>query len=163
MTILYIAAGCFWGTERYYQKIKGVVTTEVGYANGPTATTNYQSVCAQDGFVEVAKIVFDESVLTFEALFATYIRIVDPYALNKQANDVGVNYRIGLYSEDVNVLGQLETILRAWEKAHALTTIEIKRLVNYVVAEKYHQNYLKLKPDGYCHINLTNIPLEYRK
>ena len=113
MTTLYIAAVCFWGTERYYQKIKGVESTEVGYANGPTATTDYQSVCAQDGFVEVAKIVFDESVLTFEELFATYIRIVDPYALNKQGNDVGVNYRIGLYSEDVDVLGQLATILRA--------------------------------------------------
>ena len=163
LTTVYLAAGCFWGTERYYQKIKGVVNTEVGYANGPALTTDYEAVCAGNGFVEVAQITFDQQELTLPELFATYIRIIDPYSLNQQGNDVGVQYRVGIYSEDTMLLVELERLLEEWETTHGKTTIEIKPLVNYITAEKYHQNYLKRKPYGYCHINLQHIPAQFQK
>ena len=161
--IVYIGAGCFWGVETYYKQIKGVVATEVGYANGNSETTSYEKVCDGSGHVEVVKVTFNPQKLSYDELFTSYIRIIDPQSKNKQGNDVGIQYRTGLYATNKNFLAFLKQILVQWETKNFQSVIEIEPLFNYTKAEAYHQNYLTINPNGYCHINLTTIPKALRK
>ncbi|WKX02644.1 peptide-methionine (S)-S-oxide reductase MsrA [Candidatus Mycoplasma mahonii] len=158
MKIIYIGAGCFWGVEKYYSKIKGVANTEVGYANGPVDKATYEEVCNALGHSEVARVEFDEKILSIQDLFDSYIRIIDPYSLNKQGNDIGIQYCVGLYSSDNNLLNSLKECLKTWEKNNDESVIEITSIKNYVTAEENHQEYLDKNKSGYCHINLNNIP-----
>ena len=163
MKTIYIAAGCFWGTQAYYQKIKGVISTETGYANGPTSKVTYEQVCNASGHVEVVKVTFKESILFPQDIFDSFIRIIDPYSKNKQANDQGIQYRIGLYFDDQKLLLQIKKILLLWETNNHKSEVEILPLKNYIKAEMHHQNYLSSNPNGYCHINLNDIPRNLKK
>lgn len=163
MKTIYIGAGCFWGAQEYYNKIKGVISTTVGYANGPSQEVTYEEVCNSEGHAEVVKVSFDKKILSPEALFFSYIRIIDPFSLNRQGNDVGIQYRVGLYFDDEQFLRQMREILNKWEEENKKTVIETGMVKNYVEAEPYHQNYLRKNSHGYCHINLSNIPDNLRK
>lgn len=158
---IYLAGGCFWGTQGYFERIKGVVKTDVGYANGNSDKTDYNSI-SKTGHAETVRVVFDENVVSLPEILARYFRVIDPLSVNKQGNDVGTQYRTGIYYKDEGLKEPIANFL-AYEqsKYKKKLAVEFQPLKNYVLAEEYHQDYLKKNPNGYCHIdlNLANKPL----
>ncbi len=150
---IYLAGGCFWGTEKYLSLIKGVVETEVGYANGPTERPSYEEVCSGSGHVETVRVVYRTDEVSLTRILELFYEVIDPVAVNRQGFDIGVQYRSGIYyvqEEDRDtILQSLETLQRRYEKPLA---IEAMLLRNFYPAEAYHQKYLDKNPQGYCHI-----------
>ncbi|MBU4438301.1 MAG: peptide-methionine (S)-S-oxide reductase MsrA [Acetobacterium sp.] len=149
-----LAGGCFWGTEMYFQAIRGVVKTEVGYANGKTQNPTYEDVCRHNtGHAEVVKVFYDNQVISLPFLLSMYYEVIDPVAVNRQGNDVGTQYRTGIYYSDPT---DQEVILKSVNELRmeygVPLAIEVLPLENYSSAETYHQEYLKKNPGGYCHI-----------
>ncbi|NKF08320.1 peptide-methionine (S)-S-oxide reductase MsrA [Clostridium gasigenes] len=154
MKKIILAGGCFWGVEEFLSRIDGVVNTEVGYANGKTDNPTYEDICnANTYFAEVCMVTYDESKLKLEMLLDEYWGIINPTSLNKQGNDVGSQYRTGIYYFDES---DLDTIIKSREniqtKYEKKIVTEVESIKNYYTAEKYHQKYLKNNPNGYCHI-----------
>ncbi len=101
MKTIYLAGGCFWGTQRFFDQFPGVLRTEVGYANGRTAAPSYEDVRYRNtGHAETVRIDFDESVISLTELLDYYFLTIDPLSLNRQGEDVGTQYRTGVYYED---------------------------------------------------------------
>ncbi len=90
MKTVYLAGGCFWGTQKFFDQFAGVLETEVGYANGPTANPSYQDVCAGSGHAETVRIVYDENVVSLTRLLDWYFLTIDPTAYHRQGMDMGV-------------------------------------------------------------------------
>uniref|UniRef100_A0AB33IMC1 Multifunctional fusion protein n=1 Tax=Prevotella sp. GTC17253 TaxID=3236793 RepID=A0AB33IMC1_9BACT len=151
---LYLAGGCFWGTEHFLKQINGVIETEAGYANGNTKNPIYKDVCTdQTGFAEAVKVVYDPSVLPLSMLLQLYFKTIDPTSINRQGNDVGSQYRTGIYYTDganLPVITAEIAKLRQLYSEHI--AVEVKPLKNFYNAEDYHQDYLDKNPNGYCHI-----------
>ena len=151
---IYLAGGCFWGTEKYFASIDGVLETEVGYANGQTANPSYADVCHYEtGHAETVKVIYDDCQLGLPFILAQYFEVVNPVSLNRQGGDVGTQYRTGIYFTD----SQDEAIIRAaiaklQTQYREKIAIEVKPLRNYYRAEDEHQKYLDKNPQGYCHI-----------
>ncbi|MGL4772967.1 MAG: peptide-methionine (S)-S-oxide reductase MsrA [Clostridium sp.] len=156
MKTICFAGGCFWGVEEFFSRINGVIETEVGYANGTKKNPTYEEVCSKTtGFAEVCKVVYDPSVLSLEELLKEYWSIVEPTVLNRQGNDIGSQYRTGLYFIDMEDVAVLVNSKEKEQKNYDKPIVtEIIPLRNYYPAEEYHQKYLKKNPGGYCHINL---------
>ena len=154
--IIYLAGGCFWGVERYYQLLKGVISTEVGYANGDIINPTYEEVKHHEAsHAETLKLTYDDNVISLEDILKHFLRFVDPYSIDKQGEDVGHQYRSGIYYLDDK---EKEIIEQYFNKVLGSEhKIEIKRLENYYKAEEYHQDYLLKNPSGYCHVNLSLI------
>lgn len=153
MKTLYMAGGCFWGAQRFFDQFEGVMKTEVGYANGPTENPTYKEVCASSGHAETVKVDFDESVISAGELLDYYFMIIDPLSLNKQGEDEGVQYRTGVYYEDESLLPEIEAAFKKEQgKYSEPMKVELKPLENFYGAEEYHQKYLVKNPAGYCHI-----------
>jgi peptide methionine sulfoxide reductase msrA/msrB len=157
MKQIYIAAGCFWGAEKYFSLIKGVSRTEVGYANGRTEHPSYEEVRYHGtGHAETVLIEYDPAVVGLPFLLDLYYEAIDPTSLNRQGDDVGVQYRTGIYYTDKADLGIItESIRRLEEKIGEPAVIEIGPLENFYTAEEYHQKYLDKNPGGYCHIGTS--------
>lgn len=157
---IYLAGGCFWGMERYFQRINGVIDTDVGYANGKTKDTNYQRV-SQTDHAETLKLDYDISKISLEEILLHYFRVIDPTSVNKQGNDIGRQYRTGIYFEDKNDKPIIDKIMAFETKKHGKLAVEVQKLTEFILAEDYHQDYLDKNPNGYCHINLnmSNEPL----
>ncbi|MDR2758215.1 MAG: peptide-methionine (S)-S-oxide reductase MsrA [Spirochaetaceae bacterium] len=155
MKTIYIAAGCFWGAEKYFSLIRGVCRTEVGYANGSTENPSYEDVKHREtGHAETVLVEYDPAVISLSFLLDLYYEAVDPTSLNRQGADVGTQYRTGIYytdREDLPVIKKSLEKLR--EKIGVPAVIEVKPLENFYTAEEYHQKYLEKNPGGYCHIN----------
>jgi peptide methionine sulfoxide reductase msrA/msrB len=150
---IYLAGGCFWGVAKYLSLIKGVAEVEVGYANGPGAA-NYEQVCASSGHVETVKAVYDPQIVPLNFLLDQFYRVIDPTAVNRQGNDVGVQYRTGIYYTDVSDTTVIELSLAALQRrSKTPIAIEFGPLESYWRAEEYHQDYLGKNPNGYCHIS----------
>lgn len=157
MIEVYLAGGCFWGVEAYFSNLDGVVKTEVGYANGKTASTTYEELKVT-GFAETVKVSFDEEIISLNEIFEHFYYIIDPTSLNKQGNDVGSQYRTGIYSRSEAILKAARNFLNIkQENEKEKILVEVKVLNNYIRAEEYHQDYLKKNPAGYCHINLDDV------
>lgn len=159
----YFAGGCFWGVEAYFERIEGVDDVISGYANGTIKNPKYeQFILGNTGFTETVEVTYDASLVSLESLIIHYFKIVDPTSLNKQGNDVGTQYRTGIYHLDeyertlINTLLSLEQL--KWDEE---IVIENKALENFYPAEDYHQDYLAKNPSGYCHINLNRYLDEY--
>ena len=151
---IYLAGGCFWGVEGYFSKLEGVKNVTVGYANGNTENTNYYSI-NKTKHAETVHITYDRSKITLTELLLHYFRIIDPTSINKQGNDVGEQYRTGIYYEDENDKNIIEKVIELKKKKYNKPiVIEVEKVKNYILAEEYHQNYLEKNPNGYCHINL---------
>ena len=162
MAEIYLAGGCFWGLEEYFSRIKGVTATTVGYANGKTLDTNYQEVKATD-HAETVHVTYDSSVVSLYDILRYYFRVIDPLSVNKQGNDVGRQYRTGIYYINDADLPVIERIVSEQESLFGQKlAVEVEPLDNYVLAEEYHQDYLKKNPGGYCHINVDDIPQQVR-
>lgn len=150
------AGGCFWGTEHFFKQIRGVMSTEVGYANGKTDTApTYEEVSTETtGFAETVRVTYDPAVITLDQLIQLYFQTIDPTSLNRQGNDQGTRYRTGIYYTDE---ADAETIHRAIAalavKLGKPVAVEEGPLRNFYPAEEYHQDYLVKHPTGYCHIS----------
>lgn len=150
---IYLAAGCFWGTEAYFRQIPGVMETEVGYANGKTEKTSYHEL-SQTGHAETLKLSYDRNKLSLAEILERYYRIIDPFSLNKQGNDVGTQYRVAIYYNDAADADLIRYSVEVLEsRLGKATVLEVAELKNWVPAEEYHQDYLVKNPGGYCHIN----------
>ncbi len=154
MKRIFFGGGCFWGVEKYFSMIKGVKETQVGYANGNIKNPTYKDVCGDDTeFVEVCKVCYDPTEISLEKLLDKFWDIIDPTLVNRQGNDVGTQYRTGIYYEDEE---DLNTIILSKRKAETLyknhVVTEVKLLESYYPAEEEHQKYLEKNPNGYCHI-----------
>ena len=153
MKTIYLAGGCFWGMQQFFDQFKGVVRTEVGYANGPDQAPSYQDVCADSGHAETVRIDYDESVLSLTGLLEYFFMAIDPLSVNRQGHDQGIQYRTGIYYTDETQLPEIGTVYAAEEKkAGAKLAVELEPLRNFFPAETYHQKYLQKNPGGYCHI-----------
>jgi len=162
MKTIYLAGGCFWGTQHFFDQFSGVIATEVGYANGRTESPSYEDVRYRDtGHAETVKIQYDESRLSTEKLLAYYFLTIDPLSINRQGADVGSQYRTGIYYTDESLLPAIRAAVAAEEtKVGAKLEVEVLPLRNFYTAEEYHQDYLVKNPGGYCHIPLRLMHLE---
>ena len=154
MKTIYLAGGCFWGMQRFLDSAKGVVKTEVGYANGRTANPTYEQVKHENtGHAETVKVEYDESVLSLTALLHRFLQVIDPFSVNKQGEDEGEQYRTGIYFEDENdMLVAKQKIAELEKESGKKCAVEVLPLDNFYLAEEYHQKYLEKNPTGYCHI-----------
>lgn len=159
MKEIVLAAGCFWGVEAYFSKVKGVVETEVGYANGNTENPTYDEVCHMNtGHAEACYIKFDDNQISLGELLKKYWKIVDPTVIDRQGPDVGAQYRTGIYymdNADVSIIKESVSEEQKSYKNEIVT--EVKPLENYYKAEEVHQKYLEKNPRGYCHIDLSQV------
>ena len=153
---IYLAGGCFWGTEHYFKMIEGVLFTDVGYANSVKENPTYEEVCSGETMAaEAVYIKYDSSVISLEMLLDMYFVSIDPISINKQGHDVGLQYRTGIYYTDKNDLSVINgVILRQQKNYDEEIVVEIKPLENFYAAEDYHQDYLDKNPNGYCHLPL---------
>lgn len=154
---IYFAGGCFWGTEHYFKMIKGVVGSTVGYANSIMENPSYKDVCSGDTLAaETVKVDYDPSLVSLEFLTRMFFHAIDPTSLNRQGNDIGTQYRTGIYYTDNEDLAE---IYKVFEEQRSTTegeiVVEVKALQNFYAAEDYHQDYLDKNPDGYCHLPST--------
>ncbi len=156
---IYLAGGCFWGTEMYFQAINGVIKTEVGYANGDTENPTYEEVSHNNtGHAEAVKVIYDGDKLELKKLLSLYYDVIDPTSVNRQGGDVGPQYRTGIYYVDQGDLKLIESSINELQKKYdAPIAIEVEPLENYYSAEEYHQDYLEKNPHGYCHISREQI------
>ncbi len=151
---IYLAGGCFWGTEKYLANINGIVKTDVGYANGNTESPTYQEVCHNNtGHAETVRVFYDPRIVRLEFILTLYYDVIDPTSVNRQGGDSGTQYRTGIYyvdDQDIPVIqASIKELQTHYEKPIA---IEVLPLRNYYIAEEYHQKYLDKNPSGYCHI-----------
>lgn len=154
---IYFAGGCFWGTERLFQLVRGVVGTEVGYANGKIKNPTYEQVISHTtGFAEAVKVQYDADQVDLPLLINLFFKSIDPTVLDRQGNDVGDNYRSGIYATDPATQAIVKTevakLAKNYKKPVVVETINLK---NFYKAEDYHQDYLDKNPGGYCHIPLS--------
>ncbi|MCI1984239.1 MAG: peptide-methionine (S)-S-oxide reductase MsrA [Bifidobacteriaceae bacterium] len=164
----YFAGGCFWGVERYFQSVHGVVSTQVGYAQSDVSHPSYEQVCSgQTGAVEAVRVDFDPAVVSVHVLALLLMDVINPLSHNRQGNDVGEQYRTGMYFVDDGGDGgdgsgaQRDVYDHVLEQFRAKTgrsaAVEVLPLKNFYQAEEYHQDYLQNNPGGYCHIDFEKI------
>lgn len=159
---IYLAGGCFWGVSEYFSRLNGVISVISGYANGKTENPTYIEVKSQlTGHAETVEVIYDDQIISLEKILEHFLRFVDPYSINKQGEDEGIQYRSGIYYLDDNE----ETIIKNYFRKvlKEKYAIEVKRLENFYKAEEYHQDYLKKNPTGYCHVNLNLIKENEKK
>ena len=155
--------GCFWGAERKFWQAPGVVSTAAGYAGGETPNPTYKEVCSgRTGHNEVVQVVFDPRKTSYDALLKVFWESHDPTQGMRQGNDVGTQYRSGIYwtTEEQERLAEAsrdvyQEALRA--SGHGAITTEIARAPEFYYAEDYHQQYLAKNPGGYCGIGGTGV------
>ncbi len=157
--------GCFWGVERKFWEKLGVYTTAVGYSGGLTPNPTYREVCTGfTGHNEVVLVVFDPNQVTYKELLKTFWEQHDPTQGMKQGNDVGTQYRSGIYyqsEEQKNFAITTRDIYQSLldDSGYGSITTEIVKANDFYYAEHYHQQYLAKNPDGYCGVDGTGIKL----
>jgi peptide-methionine (S)-S-oxide reductase len=161
--VVVLGLGCFWGAERKFYQTPGVYSTAVGYAGGLTPNPTYREVCSgQTGHNEVVRVVFDPKKLSFEQLLRVFWESHDPTQGMRQGNDVGTQYRSGIYYTSEAQKRAAEASRDAYDKAlkakgfDAITT-EIVPAPAFYYAEDYHQQYLEKNPGGYCGLGGTGV------
>lgn len=156
MSEIYLAGGCFWGLEEYFSRISGVLETTVGYANGQVETTNYQLIKETD-HAETVQVIYDEKIVSLREILLYYFRVIDPLSINQQGNDRGRQYRTGIYYKDEEDLPTIYALVQEQERMLGRKiAVEVEKLRHYILAEDYHQDYLKKNPGGYCHIDVRD-------
>lgn len=154
---IYLAGGCFWGTQHFLKQIRGILSTAAGYANGNTENPTYKEVYTDlTGYAETVSVEYDADVISLSKILDLYFFTIDPTALNHQGEDFGTRYRTGIYytsEEDLPTIR--EAMEREAAKHDAPLAVEVEPLKNFYAAEEYHQDYLDKNPAGYCHIPLA--------
>ena len=163
MDSLVVGMGCFWGAERFFWELDGVWVTAVGYSGGHTPNPTYEEVCSGlTGHAEVVLVVFHKELLDLKDLLKVFWESHDPTQGMRQGNDIGTQYRSGIWVTDQEQLVEAEESLKAYEESllaagfeEIKTTVEIQE--NFYYAEEYHQQYLHKNPNGYCGIAGTGV------
>ena len=153
---IYLAGGCFWGVEKLMSSINGVIDAESGYAQGHTESPYYQDVVTgETGHAETVKVEYDPSVAPLPFILEIYYQAIDPTSVNRQGNDVGSQYRAGIYYSDPTDAGIVERSLAELQEHYdEPITVEAEPLTSFTTAEGFHQDYLEKNPGGYCHIDI---------
>nr|WP_298122939.1 peptide-methionine (S)-S-oxide reductase MsrA [uncultured Pseudoxanthomonas sp.] len=156
--------GCFWGAERKFWNLPGVYSTSVGYAGGGTPNATYEEVCSgQTGHNEVVRVVYDPAQVSFERLLQVFWESHDPTQGMRQGNDVGTQYRSGIYCHTPEQHAAAEASLKTYQQTlHAagygdITTEIVHPAPPFYYAEDYHQQYLAKNPNGYCGLGGTGV------
>ena len=150
---IYLAGGCFWGTEFLMRNVSGVTSVEVGYSNGSTRNPTYRQVCKGSGHAESAHVIYNKNVISLPKLLKIYYQSIDPTRVNHQGNDVGINYRTGIYfSDPADEVTIKESLLELQSKHKKDIVVECMPIKNFYRAEENHQEYLIKNPNGYCHV-----------
>ena len=155
--------GCFWGAEKVFWKIPGVYVTAAGYAGGHTPNATYREVCSgMTGHNEVVLVVYDPKIVGYETLLKAFFEAHDPTQGMRQGNDVGTQYRSGIYVADEGQRRAAETAKATYAKAlaakgYGAVTTEIVNAPEFYFAEDYHQQYLAKNPNGYCGLGGTGV------
>lgn len=152
---IYLAGGCFWGTEHFLKQVRGVENTEVGYANATVRNPSYEQVCSgTTGAAETVKVTYDPAIVSLDLLLNLFFKTIDPTSLNRQGNDRGTQYRTGVYytteADRPLIEGAIDKLATQYTRP---LVVEVKPLTNFYPAEIYHQDYLDKHPGGYCHIS----------
>lgn len=160
--VAYMAGGCFWGLERAMQNVDGVTDTTVGYAQSNTPNPTYRQVCSgATGAVETVRIAYDPERVSLRTLTLLFLDIIDPFSVDRQGNDVGAQYRSGLYPAGERAAEQRvvyeEALAQLAQRAGHEPAVEVEQLRNFTPAEPEHQDYLLVNPGGYCHIPVDVI------
>lgn len=157
--------GCFWGVERRFWELDGVYSTAAGYAGGFTKNPSYKEVCTGfTGHNEVVLVVYDPAIISYESLLTTFWEDHDPTQGMRQGNDIGTQYRSGIYfsnEEEKAIIKKTMEQYQAQLKANGLgqITTEVKEADQFFYAEHYHQQYLAKNPDGYCALAGTGVKI----
>lgn len=160
---IYLAGGCFWGTEFFLRNVAGVISTEVGYANGNTRNPTYREVCNDSGHAEAVHVIYDAEKISLTKLLAEYSRTINPTLLNRQGNDRGIQYRTGIYFSNPADAATVDEFLRGLQENYSEpVVVEHASIKNFYRAEDEHQDYLTKNPNGYCHVPRSLID-EQRK
>ena len=156
---IYLAGGCYWGVEKYLSNIAGVKETEVGFANGHVDSPAYVQVKKGDtGHAETVRVVYDDAVIPLEKLLRLFFRIIDPTSFEQQGEDIGNQYRTGVYWTDAADEAVVRAELTRLQTRYAAPlAVEACPLDCFFPAEEYHQKYLDKTPGGYCHVPWTEI------
>lgn len=156
---IWLAGGCFWGTEAFMKHVPGVIRTEVGYANGNTENPSYEDVCRKNtGHAETVYVRYNPYKITLENVLDYFFRIIDPTLLNRQGHDMGTQYRTGIYFKNPADKGKIESFINKKQVQYSKKILtEVLPLRNFYKAEEYHQEYLDKNPGGYCHIDFSLI------
>ncbi|NMG07674.1 peptide-methionine (S)-S-oxide reductase MsrA [Brasilonema sp. UFV-L1] len=163
MEIAIFGMGCFWGAERKFWQLEGVYSTAVGYAAGITPNPTYKEVCSgRTGHNEVVQVVFDPKVISYSELLKVFWENHNPTQGMRQGNDVGTQYRSGIYVFSENQKKLAEVSQDSYQQAlsasgYGKITTEILDAPEFYYAEDYHQQYLAKNPNGYCGLGGTNV------
>jgi len=159
LTSIHLAGGCFWGLEAYMSRLYGVYDVTSGYANGSTENPSYEDlIYRQSGHAETVEVIYHPGQISLESILDHYYHVIDPTSYNRQGNDVGSQYRTGIYYQTDQDLKVISDSIRNLQKSYTdPIVIEVAKLDHYYLAEDYHQDYLDKNPNGYCHINLYEV------
>ncbi|MBR1765914.1 MAG: peptide-methionine (S)-S-oxide reductase MsrA [Bacteroidales bacterium] len=165
---IFLAGGCFWGTQHYLKQIEGVIETQTGFANGNTEErtrslgigaevveqpTYEQVYTDRTGYAETVRVTFDPSVLPLRKLVELYFLCIEPTSLNRQGNDEGTRYRTGIYYIDPDDRLEIMDVYNTVQHGYSCPlAVEVEPLERFTPASEYHQDYLDKHPDGYCHL-----------
>lgn len=157
--------GCFWGVERRFWELEGVYSTSAGYAGGFTKNPSYKEVCTGfTGHNEVVMVVYDPKIISYESLLKTFWEDHDPTQGMRQGNDMGTQYRSGIYyrtPEEKEIIDKTKEMYQSQLSQNGFNeiTTEVKQAGTYYYAEHYHQQYLAKNPDGYCALAGTGVKI----
>jgi len=156
---IYYAGGCFWGVEEYFSRIPGVYDATTGYANGITANPTYEEVCSGNvGHAETVHVRYNPDIINLKTLTAQFFKIINPLSVNRQGNDIGSQYRTGVYYTNESDKAIIQSVFDTEQHKYAQKiATELLPLKNYYLAEEYHQDYLKKNPNGYCHVDFRSL------
>ncbi len=162
---IWFAAGCFWGAQKFFKLVDGVVFTEVGFANGWEINPTYKQVYTDEtGHAECVHVRYDPVKVSLVQLVRLLLKMIDPFSLNKQGEDEGTRYRTGIYYDNGDDREAIENVLRPFEEqVGRKSAVEVQPLRCFYKAEEYHQNYLDKNPGGYCHLSPAIFDLARRK
>ena len=145
MEIAVLALGCFWGPEKKFSQIDGIIKTEVGYCGGNNPSTNYQEVCTGNtGHAEVVRLEYDPSIISYKKILETFFNIHDPTTLNSQGPDFGTQYRSEIFisnHQQKDIANEVFNIVN--QKLNGKVVTKISEIKNYCKAEEFHQKYLE--------------------
>ena len=157
--------GCFWGVERRFWELEGVYSTSAGYAGGYTKNPSYKEVCTGfTGHNEVVMVVYDPKIISYESLLKTFWEDHDPTQGMRQGNDMGTQYRSGIYYRtpaEKEIIDKTKEMYQSQLNQNGFNeiTTEVKEAGTYYYAEHYHQQYLAKNPDGYCALAGTGVKI----
>lgn len=159
MKTIYLAGGCFWGTEHYISQFEGVINTVAGYANGFVPAPEYEQVYTDEtGHAECVEVTYDPEIISLSTICRLFFRSINPLLKNRQGEDFGTRYRTGIYWTDEDDRTEIEEVYNEIERRYDVPLlVEKSPLVCFYPAEEYHQDYLVKNPDGYCHISIETL------